>query len=169
VSSPARVVPGNASMRRWCWGLLCVIVTLGGEGCLTPPSTPETLAKVGPPLTPRPATETGRASWYGEAHHGRPTANGERFDMNALTAAHRTLPFGTRLRVVNLDNDREVVVRINDRGPVAPGRIIDLSYAAARALGAVGAGIISVRLIVVGGPDLAPHIPPDARNVPTKP
>ena len=60
---------------------------------------------------------TGRASWYGEPHHGRLTASGERFDMNALTAAHPTLPFGTRLRVVNLDNDREVEVRVNDRGP----------------------------------------------------
>jgi rare lipoprotein A len=69
--------------------------------------------------------------------------------MHALTAAHPTLPFGTRLRVVNLDNDREVEVRVNDRGPSIPGRIIDLSYAAARALGAVTAGIISVRLTVL--------------------
>jgi rare lipoprotein A len=69
--------------------------------------------------------------------------------MNALTAAHPTLPFGTRLRVVNLDNDREVDVRINDRGPLAPDRILDLSYAAARALGAVGAGVIPIRLTVL--------------------
>jgi rare lipoprotein A len=129
--------------------MLWVIVTLGSEGCMTSPPTPETLATVAPPPQSRPATETGRASWYGEPHHGRPTANGERFDMNALTAAHRTLPFGTRLRVVNLDNHRDVEVRINDRGPVAPGRIIDLSYAAARALGAVGAGIVPVRLTVL--------------------
>ena len=137
-----------------------MIVTLGGEGCLTP-STPGTLATLAPPSPPRPMTETGRASWYGEPHHGRPTANGERFDMNALTAAHPTLPFGTRLRVVNLNNDREVEVRINDRGPVMPGRIIDLSYAAARALGAVGAGIVPVRLTVVEEPLSLP----DARNV----
>ena len=121
-------------MRRWCRGVLWVIATVGVEGCMTPP---------------RPAAETGRASWYGEAHHGLPTASGERFDMNALTAAHPTLPFGTRLRVVNLDNHREVEVRINDRGPAAPGRVIDLSYAAARALGAVGAGIVPVRLTVL--------------------
>jgi rare lipoprotein A len=69
--------------------------------------------------------------------------------MNALTAAHPSLPFGTRLRVVNLDNDRAVEVRVNDRGPSVAGRIIDLSYAAARALGAVGAGIIPVRVTVV--------------------
>jgi rare lipoprotein A len=166
VSSPARVVPSKADMRRWGWGVLWVIVAVGVEGCMTSPPTPVTLATVPPP---RPATETGRASWYGEAHHGLATASGERFDMNALTAAHRTLPFGTRLRVVNLDNDREVEVRINDRGPVAPGRIIDLSYAAARALGAVGTGVVSVRLIVVGGPGMAPQTPPDARNVPAKP
>ncbi len=136
-------------MRRWCWGLLWVIATVGVEGCMTPSSTPATLATMAPPPRPRPAAETGRASWYGEAHHGLPTASGERFDMNALTAAHPTLPFGTRLRVVNLDNDREVEVRINDRGPAAPGRVIDLSYAAARALGAVGAGIVPVRLTVL--------------------
>ena len=69
--------------------------------------------------------------------------------MNALTAAHPTLPFGTRLRVVNLENDREVEVRINDRGPSASGRMLDLSYAAARALGAVGAGVIPVRVTVL--------------------
>lgn len=69
--------------------------------------------------------------------------------MNALTAAHPTLPFGTRLRVVNLDNDRQVDVRINDRGPAIPGRIIDLSYGAARVLGVIGAGIIPVRLRVL--------------------
>jgi rare lipoprotein A len=129
--------------------LLWVIATVGVEGCMTPSSTPATLATMAPPPRPRPAAETGRASWYGEAHHGLPTASGERFDMNALTAAHPTLPFGTRLRVVNLDNDREVEVRINDRGPAAPGRVIDLSYAAARALGAVGAGIVPVRLTVL--------------------
>jgi rare lipoprotein A len=94
-------------------------------------------------------TQTGRASWYGEPHHGRVTANGERFDMHALTAAHPTLPFGTRLRVVNLDNGREIEVRVNDRGPSTPGRILDLSYAAARALDAVGAGVIPVRLTVL--------------------
>jgi rare lipoprotein A len=84
------------------------------------------------------------------------TASGERFDMHALTAAHPALPFGTRVRVVNLDNARAVEVRINDRGPVTPGRIIDLSYAAARALGAIAPGLISVRLTVLGPADLSP-------------
>ena len=97
-------------------------------------------------------TLRGRASWYGEAHHGRLTASGERYDMHALTAAHRSLPFGTRLRVVNLANDRTVDVRVNDRGPVISGRILDLSYGAARALGAVQAGIIPVRITVLPAP-----------------
>lgn len=102
-----------------------------------------------PPPQPPVVVITGRASWYGEAHHGLLTASGERYDMHALTAAHRTLPFGTRLRVVNLDNGDAVEVRVNDRGPVVPGRVLDLSYAAARKLRAVGAGVIPVRITVL--------------------
>ena len=130
---PPRALPGL---------LLAVAVA----GCASP--TPvRTMMPV--PSSSTPFTETGRASWYGEAHHGRRTANGERFDMHALTAAHPSLPFGTRLRVVNLDNDREVEVRVNDRGPSVAGRILDLSYAAARTLRAIEAGIIRVRLTVL--------------------
>lgn len=88
----------------------------------------------------------GKASWYGPGFQGRRTASGERFDMNELTAAHRTLPFGTRVRVRNEHNGREVIVRINDRGPRIPDRIIDLSKAAADALGFVKAGEASVVL-----------------------
>ena len=87
------------------------------------------------------------ASWYGQELHGRRTASGERFDMNALTAAHRQLPFGTRLRVRSLDTGREVVVRINDRGPFMREREIDLSAAAARALGIQRLGVARVQLI----------------------
>ena len=112
-------------------------------------SSPRTRAIIQPATVPAPVVITGRASWYGEPHHGRLTASGEAFNMNAMTAAHPTLPFGTRLRVVNLDNDREVEVRINDRGPSTPGRMLDLSYAAARALGAVGTGVIPVRATVL--------------------
>jgi rare lipoprotein A len=146
-------------MMRRLGGLLWVVVALGAGGCIvasppppmvvepTPEPTPGTVPQV---VTVPPAvTMTGRASWYGEPHHGRLTASGEAFDMNALTAAHRSLPFGTRLRVVNLDNDREVEVRVNDRGPSIPGRVLDLSYAAARALGAVGTGVIPIRMTVV--------------------
>jgi rare lipoprotein A len=89
-----------------------------------------------PALVPSRPTymEVGTASWYGEAFHNRRTANGELYDMNALTAAHRTLPFNTRVRVTNMSNGQSVEVRITDRGPFVPGRVIDLSYAAAKRL-----------------------------------
>ena len=93
--------------------------------------------------------EKGLASWYGKAHHGRLTASGERFDMHALTAAHRTLPFGTVVRVTNLRSGKSVNVRINDRGPFRRGRIIDLSYEAARKLGFVSRGATQVKITVV--------------------
>lgn len=96
--------------------------------------------------------QRGRATWYGAHHHGLRTASGETFDMRALTAAHRSLPFGTRLRVTNLDNGKSVQVRVNDRGPHVRGRMLDLSYAAARAIGGVGAGIMRVRMDVVALP-----------------
>jgi rare lipoprotein A len=105
----------------------------------------------GKPVPPPPAgvtVEEGLASWYGEPYHGRPTASGTRYDMWEMTAAHRTLPFGTKVHVVNLDNGREADVVINDRGPFVAGRILDLSRAAAEALGAVGPGVIPVRLEV---------------------
>lgn len=89
----------------------------------------------------------GLASWYGEKFQGRRTASGERFDMNALTAAHPSLPFGTRLTVRNPDNGREVMVRVNDRGPFAGDRIIDLSRAAAQTLGLLEAGVGTVVLL----------------------
>lgn len=92
--------------------------------------------------------ERGRASWYGGQFHGRRTANGETYDKYALTAAHKTLPFGTIVRVRSLKLGHEVDVRINDRGPFAPGRVIDVSQAAAEALGLVGAGVAEVSLNV---------------------
>jgi rare lipoprotein A len=88
----------------------------------------------------------GTASYYGPGFHGRRTANGERFDMNGLTAAHRSLPFGTRVKVTNVKNGRSVVVRVNDRGPFLRNRIIDLSRGAAAKLGMVDDGLARVRL-----------------------
>ena len=93
--------------------------------------------------------QSGMASWYGPKFHGRQTANGERYDMDKLTAAHRTLPFDTYVRVLNRDNGREVTVRINDRGPFAKGRIIDLSRAAANKIGMIGPGIARVELTII--------------------
>ena len=108
-----------------------------------------------PPPSPAPAVgyeETGGASWYGPPYHGRRTASGEVYDMYQMTAAHQTLPLGTWVAVENLANGRVADVRINDRGPFVGRRILDLSYAAARMLGAVGPGVIPVRLRVVGLP-----------------
>jgi rare lipoprotein A len=93
--------------------------------------------------------QTGMASYYSKEFEGRLTANGERFDVHALTAAHRTLPFNTRVKVVNLSNGLEVYVRINDRGPFKKDRIIDLSYAAAEKIGLIGPGTAEVKIEVV--------------------
>ncbi|MFQ5901602.1 MAG: septal ring lytic transglycosylase RlpA family protein [Thermodesulfobacteriota bacterium] len=91
----------------------------------------------------------GRASWYGKDFHGKRTANGEIYDMYKVSAAHKTLPLGTIVRVKNLDNAKTVVLKINDRGPFVKGRIIDLSYAAAKKIGMVEKGVTDVRLKVL--------------------
>ena len=88
--------------------------------------------------------QKGVASWYGPGFHGKKTANGERFNTHALTAAHKTLPFGTKVRVTNESTGKSVVVRINDRGPYAHGRVIDLSKAAAQAVGIEGVGQVTL-------------------------
>ena len=104
------------------------------------------LSACAPRLSRVPNAEEGTASWYGPGFDGKQTANGETFDTTKLTAAHQTLPFGTLLRVTNLENGLIVVVRVNDRGPFVGGRIIDLSRAAAEKLDMVGNGTASVRL-----------------------
>jgi rare lipoprotein A len=109
---------------------------------------PPPQAPVEPPK-PAQVYQQGLASWYGPRFHGRRTANGERFNKFHLTAAHRTLPFNTRVRVTNLKNGKSVVVRINDRGPYVRGRIIDLSYAAARLLGMRAHGVVLVKVEIL--------------------
>jgi rare lipoprotein A len=94
-------------------------------------------------------TEEGIASYYAEEFNGRTTSNGERYDMNQMTAAHRTLPFNTRVRVTNKTTGQSIVVRINDRGPFKDDRIIDLSLAGAKALSIIGSGTAPVRLEVI--------------------
>ena len=116
----------------------------------TIPSSPETdeappLAKIPAPSQPS-QVETGLASWYGRRFHGKLTASGEIFNQEKFTAAHRTFPWGSRVKVTNLANGKSVEVRINDRGPFGKGRIIDVSRAAARVLGIVGSGITTVRI-----------------------
>lgn len=107
--------------------------------------------------------EQGKASWYGPRFNGRRTASGERYNMHELTAAHKTLPFGTLVRVRSLVNGKEVDVRITDRGPFSRGRVIDLSRAAAEAIGMLGLGVKDVLLLV---PESTPPLaePPPAKK-----
>lgn len=121
-------------------------------GATGPSAAPAVAADLVPGV-PADWMQEGKASWYGPNFAGRPTANGEIFDPRGLTAAHRTLPFGTRVRVVNLETGRSVIVRINDRGPFAHGRIIDLSRAAAEAVGLIASGVAQVRITLEGGPE----------------
>lgn len=100
-------------------------------------------------ISPRTSGEVGVASWYGVPYHGRTTASGETYDMNDLTAAHPSLPFGARVRVTNLDNGRSLVLRINDRGPFVERRIIDVSKRAAQELGFLHDGLARVRVEVL--------------------
>jgi rare lipoprotein A len=132
-------------------GLLILLAVVVGVTSCTPP--PKTIAPEAPSArdnaAPAPVAIHGTASWYGAFHHGRRTASGEIFDMRKLTAAHRTLPLGTRLRVTNLSNGKSVDVRINDRGPFIRSRIIDVSHRVAVALDAVAAGIFPVELRIL--------------------
>jgi rare lipoprotein A len=131
-------------------GALPASAALGLAALLTASCAVKTPPVPRPPIPPRPGqTEKGRASWYGPTFHGRTTASGERYNMLDLTAAHRTLPFNTYVRVTNLANGRRLVVRINDRGPFLRGRIIDLSYTAAKILDIPEAGTSEVRLEVL--------------------
>lgn len=111
--------------------------------CGAPAKKPPPKKRVG---TGQVSGASGKASWYGGRHHGGPTASGERFNKNALTAAHKKYPFGTRVRVTNLKNGKSVIVRINDRGPYGPGRVIDLSEAAAREIDMIEAGVVPVKV-----------------------
>lgn len=120
------------------------VVWFVGACAPQPPQTPPTPPPV--PAGHTAFTQVGLASWYGNAHAGHKTASGELFDPNAMTAAHRTLPLGIRVRITNVENGRTVTVRINDRGPADESRIIDLSRAAADALGFRTNGTVRVRL-----------------------
>ena len=113
------------------------------------------------------SSETGVASWYGQPYHGRRAANGEVYDMERMTAAHRTLPFGTWIQVKNLSNGKTVDVRVIDRGPFARGRVVDLSHAAAVSIAMIGPGTATVKLTVIAPPgraaaDPSPPPPPAA-------
>ncbi len=135
-----------------------ILIAFMIEGCATtkppPPGTPKpykVMGKVYKPLKDAKGyKKTGLASWYGKQFHGKKTANGEIYDMYAMSAAHKTLPLGTFVNVRNLENGKEIDVRINDRGPFVRGRIIDLSYKAATELGMAGAGTARVEVTALG-------------------
>jgi rare lipoprotein A len=129
-------------MRWGRWGLAAALVVVVEACALVKPATPPVVG----------GRQEGVASWYGPGFHGRRTANGEIYDQYELTAAHQTLPLGTRVMVTSLSNGRSVEVRINDRGPFVDGRIVDLSYAAASVIGMVGPGTMPVRLEVLDAP-----------------
>lgn len=137
--------------------LASVVVAALASGCAGPrrSAPPPGVAETVPSLPPDPGdpgadqvpdVEVGVASFYGRAHHGRLTASGVPFDMHAMTAAHRSHPFGSRLRVTELESGKSVDVKVNDRGPFVKGRVVDVSYAAAQALGFVRRGVARVRV-----------------------
>ncbi|MBZ5729311.1 MAG: septal ring lytic transglycosylase RlpA family protein [Acidobacteriia bacterium] len=136
---------------RYVFALVLVLAAL--SGCAHKKHARRIPPPPAPSAVPQPGyTETGVASWYGHPYHGRRAADGEIYDMETMVAAHRTLPFDTWVRVVNLSNDKTVEVRVIDRGPFVDGRIIDLSHAAARAIELIGPGVARVRLEVVRAP-----------------
>ncbi len=156
-SASASTASERRSAGRWprlgLWALLLALA-----GCATAPGPPppggyRVRGQTYVPLSQADGfTEVGLASWYGPGFHGRKTSNGETYDMYGRTAAHKLLPLGTTVRVVNLENGREVTARVNDRGPFVEGRVIDLSYALARDLDLVERGVARVRVEALFGP-----------------
>jgi rare lipoprotein A len=144
------------------WGGLLILAACSSQSYAPPPPSspgqPKPYRVNGrwyqPIAHARGFAQEGIASWYGRQFHGRKTSSGETYDMYAMTAAHKTLPLGTYVRVRNLRNGKTLDLRINDRGPFARGRIIDLSYAAAKTLGVVGPGTAPVKVTALGAPAL---------------
>ena len=142
--------------------LLARALTAAPDNNKTPDSNQGTPGQTQETIPPIPAKkfQVGKASWYGRVFQHHKTASGEPYDMHDFTAAHRTLPLGTWVKVTNLRNDHSVMVRINDRGPMLKGRILDLSYGAATILGIRDTGIARVRLDVIETPTVATNISP---------
>jgi rare lipoprotein A len=159
----ARQVPSSVSIRKLGVGVLMMGLALAASAKDAPkdnaPATeqsPASKAAAKPKAAkPRHWLQIGVASWYGSHFQGHKTSTGERFDMNMMTCAHPTLPMGTWLRVTNLKNRKTAFVRVNDRGPVVDGRIVDLSFAAAQSLGLSGLGRVRLETVRDGDPILA--------------
>jgi rare lipoprotein A len=139
--------PATGSVR------LAAALLMGLPAASVPSSGWATTPSAGPVVD---AIQEGLISWYGGAFHARPTASGEPFDKHALTMAHPTLPFGTKVRVTNLRNGRSVVLRVNDRGPFVGARVADVSHAAAEMLGMMRRGIVRARIEVLGEVERSP-------------
>ncbi len=148
-------ISANRSVRNlgWTTSVFVLLVAVAGSSGTAAPGTHRQKKKKAEPS--HVWTQVGRASWYGMRFQGQPTASGEPFDRTLLTCAHPTLPIGSVVKVTNLANHRSIMVRVNDRGPIVPGRIVDLSYAAAHALGFRRSGLARVRLERVQGAELA--------------
>ena len=161
-------------MRRYLAHGVAIVVLIVCLGAAQGPNISEATAAPGPqqanPEVRKPPKtkpyQVGTASWYGQIFDGKPTASGEPYDMYDMTAAHLKLPMGSYVRVTNLRNGRAVVVRVNDRGPIVPGRIIDLSYGAAQALQFKQRGLQRVRLDLVNPRELKPDYQTVAYNHP---
>lgn len=142
----------SSSLQQLGVAALLVALALSVGGCRKKAAAAPRPSPTPPPAAPGSYVEDGLASWYGHPYHGRATANGETYDMNQMTAAHRTLAFNSWVKVTNLENNRTTRVRINDRGPFIEGRIIDLSRVAADEIAMLGPGTAMVRIEVVEGP-----------------
>lgn len=129
--------------------LAASMVLLGASTAMAQPAAASAAASA-PPAAVAAASESGKIAWYGGKFAGRKTASGEAFNPEALTMAHKTLPFGTRVKITNPSNNKSVTVRVNDRGPTQADRVGDVSLAAARKLGMVKSGVIEAELTVVG-------------------
>ena len=134
--------------------ILGLALSASAKGVPTAPATGSALSSTAKRIVKRHWFQVGVASWYGREFQGRRTAAGERFDMNSLTCAHPSLPMGTWLKVTNLHNRETTFVRVNDRGPVLEGRIVDLSFAAAQAVGMTGLSKVKLEAVPAGDPDL---------------
>jgi rare lipoprotein A (peptidoglycan hydrolase) len=154
----------TSSMRKLCLGVVLLGLAAAAAGCVSAPRFTSARNTAPPGEASFSMIEEGIASYYAEEFNGRQTSSGEIYDMNSMTAAHRTLPFQTLVRVTNMQTGKAVVVRINDRGPFKDDRVIDLSLAAAKQLELIGSGTASVRLEVlelpvVGAPGGKPEKP----------